>query len=349
MTKIFVAEFLCGGGMFDTPLDRIPKSLLGEGTAMWRALVNDVSAWATVVTPIDPRMNLVHDEIAEFIAMPLQSLPWQDWIDGATDCDAAMIVAPEMDNLLIKAVTRLRTGGVPVLSVGNAALRLTCDKWQTAKWMHRAGIAHPETWALDPDTLQPICSRPPPSLTELESDGFFVKPRDGCGAMEIRHYQDLEPALESMLPHEITQRRIVGRPGSVSVVACHADHACTFLPAVWQSIESVSASNSDSCIRYQGGCGPVDHEFQMRAQAIATRAMESMPGKPSGFIGIDWIAGTDPNHDCLIEINPRLTTSYVGVRQMLTENVTERLWRPLSQPLELKADRESVRWDTANL
>lgn len=349
MTRVFVAEFLCGGGMYDTPLEHIPTSLLREGTAMWRALLEDVSVWATVVTAVDPRMSLEHEESTEFWSMRLDSPPWQEWAEIALTCDAAIVVAPETDSLLIKAITRLRTAGVLVLAVGNAALGVTSDKWQTAKWMHREGIPHPETWSLDPDTLEPVCSRPLASLPQSTSEGFVVKPRDGCGAMGIRQYVELDAALASLLPYEIAQRRITGRPGSLSVVACGADHHCTFLPAVWQTIESDDDARADSCFRYQGGCGPVSHEFQLRSQALVTRVIESMPGKPSGFIGVDWIAGTDPNHDCVIEINPRLTTSYVGIRQMLAENITERLLTRRDEPLELTADIESVLWETASL
>lgn len=355
MKTIFVAEFLCGGGMFDTAVDRIPESLLREGSAMWQALVADISAWAKVITPIDPRLSLSQPSLSlesdnvDVVVMPMDALPWHRWINAALDCDAAVVIVPETDHLLTQAVTQLRAAGVEVLAVSNAALRLTSDKWQTAKWLHRQGIPYPETWALDAQSNQPIRSHPLSTLPCQMSDGFIVKPRDGCGAMAMRCYADLDQALNSMSAHEITQRWIVGRAASVAAVACQADHNCTFLPAVWQNFRSDSDTESESCLVYQGGCGPVDHEFQLRSQTLATRVIESIPGKPTGFIGIDWIAGSDPIHDCVIEINPRLTTSYVGVRRMLDENITRRLLSPQAQAIELAVQRESVTWEVTSI
>ncbi|TWU02105.1 ATP-grasp domain-containing protein [Neorhodopirellula pilleata] len=346
MKTLFVAEFLCGGGMFDTPVERIPKSLFCEGAAMWRALIDDLSAWGNVVTPIDPRLSLtLPNRNVTAVPMPLDALPWHDWIDAAKRSDAAVLIVPETDHLLIQAVTQLRAAGIEVLAVSNAALRLTSDKWQTAKWLHREGIPHPETWAIEPDSHLPVRSHPRSTLARLVTDGFVVKPRDGCGALDMRSYTDLDQALRSMSPHEITQRWVVGQPASVSIVACQADHCCTFLPAVWQNIRSNHDEMAESCLSYQGGSGPVSHEFQLRAQALATRVIESMPGKPAGFVGMDWIAGNDPAQDCVIEINPRLTTSYVGIRRMVSENITQRLFAIQNHPIALDVQCESITWD----
>ena len=350
MKTIFVAEFLCGGGMFDTPVEHIAPTLLLEGTSMWRALIDDLSAWARVVTPLDPRLKLsLPNGNVEVVEMPMDAMPWHRWIEAASDCDVAIVIVPETDHLLIQAVTQLRAAGIEVLAISNSALRLTSDKWQTAKWLHRQGIPHPETWVLEPETRHPICSHPLSTMHCQTSDGFIVKPRDGCGALEMRCYVDLDQALNSMSPHEITQRWIIGRPASVSVVACQVDHRCTFLPAVWQTFQSHRDEASDSCLSYQGGLGPVGHEFQLRSEALATRVIKSMPGKPSGFFGMDWIAGNDPVQDSVIEINPRLTTSYVGIRRMIRENLTRRLLTPQIQPIVLDVHRESVTWDLSSM
>ncbi len=44
-----------------------------------------------------------------------------------------------------------------------------------------------------------------------------------------------------------------------------------------------------------------------------------------GYVGVDLILGRDPggNEDYVIEVNPRLTTSYVGLRAAAKSNLAE--------------------------
>ena len=51
-------------------------------------------------------------------------------------------------------------------------------------------------------------------------------------------------------------------------------------------------------------------------------AIEALP-EPTGYLGIDLVLGPDPGgaDDVVIEINPRLTTSYVGLRAAAAEGV----------------------------
>ena len=42
---------------------------------------------------------------------------------------------------------------------------------------------------------------------------------------------------------------------------------------------------------------------------------------PRGFLGVDLVLGDEPSGDYAIEVNPRLTTSYVGLRALCRENL----------------------------
>ncbi len=69
---------------------------------------------------------------------------------------------------------------------------------------------------------------------------------------------------------------------------------------------------------------------------LACRAIGAVPGL-AGFVGVDLIlsreSGPDPV-DTEVEINPRLTTSYVGLRALARENLAERwLEAMLGQPV----------------
>jgi hypothetical protein len=58
---------------------------------------------------------------------------------------------------------------------------------------------------------------------------------------------------------------------------------------------------------------------------LALRSLDAMPHPPHGYVGVDLILGNDPagGADRVLEINPRLTTSYVGLRAAAKTNLAE--------------------------
>ena len=69
-------------------------------------------------------------------------------------------------------------------------------------------------------------------------------------------------------------------------------------------------------------------ELAERATPIATQALKSIPGA-LGYVGVDLVLGkaSDGSEDVVIEINPRLTTSYVGLRAMTEDNLAGAMLR----------------------
>jgi hypothetical protein len=49
----------------------------------------------------------------------------------------------------------------------------------------------------------------------------------------------------------------------------------------------------------------------------------------TGYVGVDLVLGRDPHggEDAVIEINPRLTTSYVGLRAATEGNLAEAMYQ----------------------
>jgi predicted ATP-grasp superfamily ATP-dependent carboligase len=68
-----------------------------------------------------------------------------------------------------------------------------------------------------------------------------------------------------------------------------------------------------------------------RAAELARRAARALP-KTTGYIGIDLVLGNDPraSGDVVIEVNPRLTTSYVGLRAAALGNIADWMIRTAS-------------------
>jgi predicted ATP-grasp superfamily ATP-dependent carboligase len=77
--------------------------------------------------------------------------------------------------------------------------------------------------------------------------------------------------------------------------------------------------SNDGRFQYQGGRLPIAPHLAERAIRIATAAVCCVPGL-AGYVGVDVVLGDDGN-DWAIEINPRLTTSYVGLRALAKFNI----------------------------
>ena len=78
------------------------------------------------------------------------------------------------------------------------------------------------------------------------------------------------------------------------------------------------AGTSSRPFAYRGGTTPLDHPLAKRAGEEAVRACEAIPGL-CGYVGVDLVL--TKSEAVVIEVNPRLTTAYLGVRSALAENV----------------------------
>jgi predicted ATP-grasp superfamily ATP-dependent carboligase len=324
--RIFVGEYVCGGGMARQQVEDVPLSLRHEGAAMLRAIVTDLADLAETVVAVDPRFASLIANATETVDIDDQQPLWGQWVSAAQECDAALIVAPESDGVLAKAVAMLRAGGIDVIAGSGDFLRVASDKLLTAKTLSAAGVVHPPYMALSDQRLR----------QQLEQySRFVVKPRDGCGTQQIRTFDSFDDARAELEENLILQAWIPGRPVSIAVVASAAEQ--TFLPAVSQTI-------GDLTCQYAGGQGPLDDDAQRRATALASRAIAAMPPTVRGFVGLDLLLGDRPSEDCVIEINPRLTTSYVGLRRMINGNLAARLFDLETGPVSCCTAVDSVRW-----
>ena len=77
-------------------------------------------------------------------------------------------------------------------------------------------------------------------------------------------------------------------------------------------------------ICYEGGELPLPAALATRATSLAQRAVAAVPGL-FGYVGVDLVLGNEA--DFVIEINPRLTTSYVGLRRLARFNVAGEMLR----------------------
>jgi predicted ATP-grasp superfamily ATP-dependent carboligase len=157
------------------------------------------------------------------------------------------------------------------------------------------------------------------------------------------------PGHSSTIAHShseaIVQQFIPGRPLSTAALIDGEGGRIDLFPIGEQRL------TTDGRFSYRGGRIPaIDFSPQLAAAAVelVTGACRSIPGL-AGFVGFDLIASTEPPHVRIVEINPRLTTSYVGYRRLTRENLAARMltlvgWAKAGSPAAGPPNPESKKW-----
>jgi len=342
--KVFVYEHLCGGGLAGQPL---PAELVDQGMAMFTAAVDDfIKLGAQVAVTLDRRLTEPFNRPSVRVVTAAGPIE-EAFADLAAWADATLVIAPEFNHILEKFAQQLGRQGARSLGCTSEAVRLCADKLALAEHFMQAGIPTPPTARYDPTAA-------PPHGTPA-----IIKPRHGVGCEQTflcekpgvcplfaQQNRGLTPSRRFFhRPQQfeaegefIIQPCIPGRPVSVSLMI--HDHAVTSLLVGEQLIVGHDAHPTK--LQYEGGQLPLTGDVADRALSLATAAAATIVGL-GGFIGLDLLLGQNHADDVVIEINPRLTVSYVALRQVCNSNLAAAMLDP-HPPLQW-SDR-SVQFDT---
>ena len=252
------------------------------------------------------------------------SAPWtvsaagderQAFRDAASGCDGTLVIAPEFDHILADRCEWVRESACDLFVSAADAIALHVG---TSSPLARA------TGALTAFPRRPRTDREP---TACEAFPVVWKPRDGAGSTAT-YRLDTAFAVASAVARRATefpgpmvlQEFVPGWAAGVAFL-CGPGGYFPLAPA----FQILSA---DGRFKYLGGELPVPPELADRAARLATRAVGCVPGL-RGYVGVDLVLGdaADGSGDVAIEINPRLTTSYVGLRARAGFNVAEAMVR----------------------
>lgn len=304
VASVFLYELVTGGGLLGEPL---PSSLLAEGHAMLAALAADFALLPGVqLTSLRdhrlpaPALAGCHFETVSSVAEEQAAF---DRL--AATSDWTLLIAPESEGLLLTRAKRVEAAGGRLLGPGPEFIALAADKQRTAEFLAASGVPVPTGRLLSSgDTLPADFSYP-----------AVLKPNDGAGSCNLR----LLTAAQVDVPlHASSLWRLeTFQPGrSVSVAVLGGQKNSILLPACEQHL------SDDGEFRYQGGALPLQPELAARACALAEKVVAAVK-VPLGYWGLDLVLGatSDGSDDVVIEINPRLTTSYVGLRTASETNL----------------------------
>jgi predicted ATP-grasp superfamily ATP-dependent carboligase len=295
--RIFLYEYTCASGLADS-------SLRKEGEAMLTALGDDF-ARVPGVEPFTP--SNATDEEAAFRA-------------AVRSADGTLVIAPECDDILLSRCRWVAEEGGRWLGSNAEAIRLTSDKLTLSAHLHRVRVPTPRA-----------------GTALLDEAGFLgddqpmvLKPRFGVGSQatfRVNRSRDLSACVRQAAAEGWTGELILQPfvPGlAVSLAFLIGPHQYMPLLAAEQRL------SNDGRFRYLGGRLPLPAAPAERARRLAERAVKAVPGL-AGYVGVDLVLGeaSDGSGDVVIEINPRLTTSYIGLRAMTASNLAATMLRVL--------------------
>ena len=309
--RLLVFEFITGGGLIGAPL---PPSLLREGGMMRDALLADVADFSEVAVSLtrDPRcawpqsngaMKRIEPRIDE---------------DGMTlyqralaDVDAVWPIAPESDHVLEQLAVRARAAGKRVLLSDAATLAICASKYATARVLRAAGVNVVPTFRAS----DPLASWPGP---------WVSKPDDGAGGEGMRLWPNRSAALQVLCSD--SQYPGAGLGPCVIQPWCPGENLSLSLfcgngAALLLAVNRQQVSWHHNGVALDGlSVNALPRESE-DFQALARQIAQALPGL-WGYIGVDVIR-SEAGALTVLEINPRLTTSYCGLRDALGINVAK--------------------------
>jgi len=304
--NILVFEFITGGGL---SRQELPDSLVKEGLLMLKALVNELVFFTDIQLTITLDWRICGIELPKnikVIKVSKEQCIYDLLPDLIEDSDSIWPIAPEIDGVLYKITQLIEQKNKQLLNSSSQAIAICGDKLATIKCLSSKGIAT-------------VASQ---QLNEFSQDfdsPWVVKSKDGVGCLDSYFVSDNDELVrvnKQIKCHVdyLIQPYVNGQSLSLS---CLFKEGKAWLISC--NIQVVSINNGafvlERCIVN------IDTENFDVYQKLIDQIADIIPGL-SAYVGIDIIQPEDAQ-PLVLEINPRLTTSYVGINQAIGCNVAK--------------------------
>ncbi|MCW8905758.1 MAG: ATP-grasp domain-containing protein [Sedimenticola sp.] len=308
--RIFVFEYITGGGCVNEEM--IP-SLKAEGDMMLDAVVSDFSQLESIEVLIcrDARLDAL--SLASSIHW-VDNDWWSAWLLCLEEADAVLPIAPETHGVLESLCRSVEASGKLLLNSSAEAVAIASSKKATVDCLAMQGVPVIPTWRYG---SHPIFSSQP----------LVVKPDHGVGCRDIHIIANdnaLQAYVESRDPliEWVVQPYLAGQSISMSVMVGHC-RVCLVGTNIQQVVQMNDGFDLLGCVVN----GLQSHQAELLG--ISKRICEAIPGL-WGYVGVDLIL-TDQG-PVVLEINPRLTTAYVGLTQSTGRNLAEMIMQLAESP-----------------
>lgn len=320
--RILLYEHVSGGGFADEP---IPNSLLCEGFGMLRSVVSDFKAAGHNVTVLlDSRLSalkapLESDNVVTITSKEEAETTMEKVSDHA---DAFYVIAPEQNQVLQSRVNWVERKGLLSLNCLSSGIEKAANKASLYERAEKTGLNTPKT------RLFSLLEKTDKITSAINDEiGFpaVVKPvsGSGCGGLSlVKHPSEIEAAI-GKVKRDVTsecfivQKLLDGVAASVTLFSSGSKAVPVSL-----NQQDVILGPPESASNYTGGVVPLDNPLRHEAFASAKQLVESY-GDLKGYVGVDLVL--TKNAAFVVDINPRLTTSYVGLRKVARFNLAEAL------------------------
>jgi predicted ATP-grasp superfamily ATP-dependent carboligase len=313
--SIMIVEWMVGGGQFLASANSVASdfssSLAHEGQQMLVAMIEEmVAIGLEPVVPVDSRFTLAP-------VLGARLVPVENGVnflacvrDLAQQADKILLIAPESQARLERLCEHVDSQKEKLISPNLEFIRLASDKSATAERLNQHGVQVPvgvraEQWLATH------------SLSDFRLPAI-VKPNDGAGSEGIIRVDDWSTFDFDLRTGEQWRLEVFvdGRAASVSVI-CSEDgkgHFCC--PPTWQIFEQGTWAGCELV---------VDAGLSRRAKNLAMATIAALPAT-RGYVGIDMVLGNEAAEDFVIEVNPRLTSSFLKLREWVGSNIASRMF-----------------------
>ncbi|ADI29924.1 ATP-grasp domain-containing protein [Methylotenera versatilis] len=312
LLKLFVCEFITGGGLC---AEALPASLVQEGTLMRDALLADlieVDGYEIVTT---------HDN--RLAASPLVKSSLQvdsNFEDNfkimLTQVDLVWLIAPESNGTLLKLSEMCYEADVIFLGCEFDSTLIGTSKSLAYEALDEAKIFTIPTIAGD-DFVQDAAFSVAKSLQVPIHSRWVAKPEDGAGCDGIKVFDDLQK-LMSWLKQDDRYLNYIIQPYQQGIAAS-LSMLCRAGKGWLLSCNKQNISLNFDTFNLGGVMVNGMQAYWQRFETLARKVAKMLPDA-SGYIGVDVIVDAENDKIYVVEINPRLTTSYVGLREAIGHN-----------------------------
>ena len=310
LLKLFVCEFITAGGMC---AEDLPASLVKEGSLMRDALLRDLSELDgyEIVTLHDfrvgasPTVNNSRVVEKDFDAAFKSML---------TQVDLVWLIAPETDGILLGLSELCYEADVIFLGCEFDAMLIGTSKSLAFEALQKANITTIPIISGDDFVADETFSQ---ALIIQTQGRWLAKPEDGAGCEGIELFDEL-PSLLKWLKYDDKylnyfvqpyQKGIAAsfsmlcRNGKGWLLTCNQQHL--MIEADRFSLTGITINGTQA--------------YWPRFETLARKIAKMLPDA-SGYLGVDLIIDDEDDKIYVVEINPRLTTSYVGLRDAIGHN-----------------------------